>query len=89
MLSIPVAFFVFNRPDTTARVIQRIAAAKPKSLFLVADGPRDGHPTDKERCAAVRQIVKRVDWPAEVVANFNEENLGCGRHLCRHDGSRT
>lgn len=42
-LNIPVAFIIFNRPETTARVFAEIAKAKPAKLLVVADGPR----TDK------------------------------------------
>ena len=41
VLTTPVAFLVFNRPDLTARVFERIAAARPQTLLLVADGPRN------------------------------------------------
>ena len=33
----PVAFLVFNRPDTTARVFAEIAEVRPKKLLMVAD----------------------------------------------------
>lgn len=81
MLSTPVAFLVFNRPETTARVFARIAEAKPERLLLIADGPRPGHATDAARCAEVRRIVQNIDWPTEVLTNFSDENLGCGRRI--------
>lgn len=81
MLETPVAFFVFNRPDTTARVFARIREARPQKIFVVADGPRSAHPQDKETCAAVREIVSRIDWPAQVLTNFSDENMGCGRRV--------
>ncbi len=30
----PVAFFIYNRPDVTDVVFQRIAAARPERLFI-------------------------------------------------------
>ena len=39
-LKTPVAFIIFNRPDTTERVFAEIAKAKPPILLLVSDGPR-------------------------------------------------
>ena len=73
----PVAFLVFNRPDTTARVFAEIAKARPKKLLVVADGPRPGHSGDSERCAAVRSIIDKVDWDCEVLKNYSDINLGC------------
>ncbi len=74
----PVAFFIFNRPDTTAQVFGRIAAARPSKLFVVADGPRPGHPGDAEACAAAREITERIDWPCDVRRDYAAANVGCG-----------
>jgi hypothetical protein len=75
----PVLFLVFNRPDTTARVFDAIRREKPARLYIAADGPRTGHLTDSERCAAVRDIVKNVDWPCQMHYLLREVNLGCKR----------
>ena len=80
-LRTPVAFLVFNRPEPTRRVFERIAAARPPKLLVVADGPRPGRPGEAERCAEVRDIVSRVDWDCEVVTNFADANLGCRRRV--------
>ncbi len=80
-LDLTVAFFVFNRPDTTARVFERIAAARPRRLLLVADGPRHGQPADVAACARVRELVTRVDWPCQVERAWSDVNLGCGARL--------
>jgi hypothetical protein len=80
-MDVPVAFFVFNRPDLAAQVFARIAEARPLRLLLIADGPRPEHPGDRARCEEVRRIVTRVDWPCRVETNFSEVNLGCGRRV--------
>lgn len=72
-----VLFLVFNRPDTTRRVLTAIKAAAPNKLYVAADGPRAGHPEDAPRCHAVREIATAVDWPCTVSTLFREENLGC------------
>lgn len=77
----PVAFFIFNRPDTTARVFEAISQAAPTRLLVVADGPRADRLGEAERCAAVRAVIDRVDWPCEVSVNFSETNLGCKRRV--------
>ncbi len=77
----PVAFFIFNRPETTARVFAEIAKAKPLKLLVVADGPRLDHPKDTDKCAATRTIIEHVDWPCEVLTNYAETNLGCRRRV--------
>ena len=77
----PVAFLVFKRPDTTARVFAEIAKVKPKKLLIVADGPNPNRHGESERCAAVRSIVERVDWDCEVLKNYSDANLGCKRRV--------
>jgi hypothetical protein len=77
----PVSFLIFNRPDTTARVFAKIAIARPSKLLVVADGPRDGHPEDYERCQQARAIIDQVDWDCEVHKNYSTVNLGCKRRV--------
>lgn len=76
-LKTPVAFIIFNRPDTTERVFAEIAKAKPPKLLVVADGPRKTRPGEAEKCAATRAIIDRVDWDCEVLTNYSDVNLGC------------
>lgn len=77
----PVAFIIFNRPETTARVFDEIAKARPPKLLVVADGPRSDRPGEAERCEAARSIIKQVDWDCEVLTNFSGVNLGCKRRV--------
>ena len=76
MKKLPVLMIVFNRPETTEKVFAAVREYAPEKLYVSADGPRDGKP-DAERCAAVRAIFDRVDWPCEVKTRFRETNLGC------------
>lgn len=77
-LTTPVLLLVFRRPDTTRRVFEVIRQVRPTRLYVAADGPRPGHPTDIVRCAETRDIVREVDWPCEVFTLFQTENLNCG-----------
>ena len=81
MFQTPVAFLIFNRPDTTERVFAEIAKAKPRKLFVIADGPRADRPGEAERCAAARAIIDRLDWKCEVLKNYSDVNMGCGRRV--------
>jgi hypothetical protein len=80
-LEVPVAFFIFNRPDTTARVFAEIARARPAKLIVVADGPRPEKAGEAEKCARARAVVAAVDWDCEVLTDFSERNLGCKARL--------
>ena len=80
-LRTPVAFIIFNRPETTQRVFDVIRQAKPSQLFVIADGSRRGHPQDEEKCAAARAITERVDWKCDVSTNFADINMGCKKRI--------
>jgi len=76
-LTTPVLFLIFNRPDTTQKVFNAIRQAKPKQLFIAADGPRPDKEGEKEKCQKARQIATSVDWDCEVKTLFRDKNLGC------------
>ena len=76
-LKTPVAFFIFNRPETTAFVFEEIRRARPSQLLVIADGPRADHADEPEKIAAARALIEQVDWPCEVLKNYAESNLGC------------
>lgn len=80
-LNTPVAFLIFNRPETTERVFSEIAKAKPPKLLVVADGPRSNRPGEVEKCAETRSIIDQVDWECEVLTNFSDVNLGCKKRV--------
>jgi hypothetical protein len=76
-LRTPVAFLVFNRPETTRQVFAEIARARPPALLVVADGPRESRADEAEKCARVRAVIDQVDWPCDVATNYSGSNLGC------------
>jgi hypothetical protein len=80
-LKTPVAFLIFNRPETTEKVFAEIAKAKPSTLLVVADGPRTDRPGEIEKCSKTRAIIDRVDWECEILTNYSDVNLGCKRRI--------
>ena len=73
----PILFLIFNRPDLTKITFASIRAAKPKQLFIAADGPREDRDGEAEACELARQITNEVNWDCEVKTLFRAENLGC------------
>ncbi|MDB5087577.1 MAG: nucleotide-diphospho-sugar transferase [Mucilaginibacter sp.] len=72
-----VLFLIFNRPDTTQKVFEKIRIAKPPRLYVAADAPRPGVADDVALCKQTRAIVKNIDWKCEVKTLFNKTNAGC------------
>ena len=80
-VDLPVVLLIFNRPETTRRQLDSLRNVQPKKLFVVADGPREGHPTDAERCEQTRQTLESVDWVCDVQTNFADFNMGLGQRV--------
>lgn len=75
----PILFIIFNRPNETLQVFNKIRQVRPKYLFVAADGPRENKVDDFQRCENTRNVLKNVDWNCEVMTLFNDQNLGCGK----------
>lgn len=72
----PVVLFVYNRPQTTLRVLDAIRAYQPHKLLIVSDGAKPQE-DDALRVAAVREVCEQVDWPCVVSRLYRSSNLGC------------
>lgn len=79
ILTPPILFLIFNRPDLTTQVFEKIRESKPSQLFIAADGPRADRPEEVALCCETRTIIQKIDWACEVKTLFRENNLGCKR----------
>ena len=76
--NIPIAFIIFNRPDTTKTVFKEIAKAQPKTLYLISDAPREGNKDDEAKVAECRSFVEsHIDWPCTLKKVYAGKNMGC------------
>ena len=76
----PVALLIFNRPDETARVFAQVRRAQPRTLLVIADGPRNE--AEHDACERTRSIVlNHIDWACDVRTNLSHTNLGCRRRV--------
>ncbi len=72
-----VLFVIFNRPDVTERVFEKIREAQPTRLYLAADAPRPDVPADQALCEQARSVIGQIDWECEVKTLFKTKNVGC------------
>ena len=75
-MSPPVLLIIFNRPEHTRRALAAIRRVRPRSLLVVADGPRSA--AEATLCARTRDVISEVDWDCTVLRSYSEKNLGCG-----------
>lgn len=80
-LEVPVVLIIFNRPEKSERVFRQIARQRPKQLFIVGDGPRDGHADDVPLVREARRVMDWVDWACDVTPILSDTNLGCRRRI--------
>jgi len=76
-ITTPILFLIFKRFDTTQRVFEAIKKAKPKKLYIAADGGREKFPEEIVQCNKLREhITQQIDWDCELTTLFRDKNLG-------------
>lgn len=75
---VPILLLVFNRPDLTKIVFEKIKLIQPKKLYVAADGPRIDKINENKICDEVKNIVTNVTWDCQLITLFRQDNLGCG-----------
>jgi len=78
---IPVLMLVFNRPELTQRVLDRLLEINPKKIYIVADGPRENRPDDVAKSEKTRACFECIPDHIEVIRLFRTANLGCKRSV--------
>lgn len=76
-MDVAVLLIVFNRPETAARVLARILEARPRDLYIAADGPRPSVPSDIEKCKKTRSLFSDIPSSTRTHTLFQSNNLGC------------
>ena len=75
-----VVFIIYCRPSTTEKVFEKIRAAQPPRLYLIADGPKSSE--QNSVCQQTRAIVESgIDWNCQLHRVYSKENLGCARRI--------
>lgn len=76
-IDVPILIIFFCRPSTLEKVFKSVREARPSTLLLWQDGPRNNCPDDIENIQKCREIVLNIDWECIVYTKFNTENMGC------------
>lgn len=77
----PVLMLVFNRPELTKIVLNRILEQRPQKLYVVADGCRDGREDDTLSTEKTRALFSEIPSETQLITLFREENLGCKKSV--------
>jgi hypothetical protein len=76
-MNTPVVILFFNRPDFLRHLIGRLSEVKPKRLYLVCDGPRQGKVGEREKVDECRALFAKLSWDCQICQNYSDINLGC------------
>ncbi len=74
--STPVLLLLFNRPDHTAAVLDRLRLVRPSQVYIHCDGPRANVPGEALKVDQVRAQMPGIDWPCEIQTRFRDQNAG-------------
>lgn len=77
----PVALFVFNRPDTTKRVLGQLKHYDFPELLIYSDGARDSNLLEAESVQSVRQLCYQMLPGRPVTVICQPRNLGLLGHF--------
>ena len=73
-IDVPVLLIFFARSETFERVFEQVKKARPSTLLLWQDGPREGRSDDIEGIRRCREIAENIDWECTVYRQYNEQN---------------
>lgn len=68
-----VIFFIYNRPEHTAKVLEGLKRNRISKLYVFSDGPREAQAAPTVE--ATRQLIRDIDW-CEVEAEYSPINKG-------------
>ncbi len=77
----PIVLIVFNRLDQARLIFACIRKLRPKKLFIISDGARDGIFGESTKVIQVRNIFNDIDWDCNVMKNYSTVNLGGKRRI--------
>jgi len=78
-----VAIFIYRRPLLVRGLLDRLRVARPKKIWIIADGPSTGRGAEEEAlCREARQEAEQgVTWPCTVQKVYAESNLGIRQRI--------
>lgn len=73
----PVVVIVFNRPDLTRILFDKLASVRLEKIYIIVDGPRANNEYDVERRGQVLELVDDIKFANKIYINKSEHNMGC------------
>lgn len=74
---VAVLLIFFVRHEQFKQTFAQVKKARPRTLLLYQDGPRDQRPEDIEGIRLCREIAEDIDWQCDVYFWYQDKNFGC------------
>jgi len=75
----PIAVFIYKRPEKTRLILDVLQNVKPAKLYVFANGPQVEN--ENEICIQTQSLFDSIDWPCEVIREFERTNIGLGNRI--------
>jgi len=76
----PVVIFIYKRSQNLEKMINGIREARPKELYIVADGSKNTG--EEEQVKKTRaDLESLISWPCQVRKSYSTKNLGLKRRF--------
>ena len=79
---VPIVLFVFKRLETVQMIVEQIRKARPKTIYVFADGARPDVSGEEENVSEVRNYIENaIDWDCDKRIFFSKTNKGCDKNI--------
>ncbi len=72
-----VAIIVFNRPDLTRILLDKLALVRISKLYIIIDGPRINNNNDRVAAEKISEMLDHITFADEILYNKSASNMGC------------
>lgn len=73
MITTPVLFCTFARPECARQSFDAIKAAKPSTLYFYSNKAREEKPDEVKKNTEIREYIKEIDWDCDLHTWFRDE----------------
>jgi hypothetical protein len=77
VFNIQITIIIFNRPKETKALLDCLSEIKPKTLYVISDGPRPSQNEDISKVKATRDLINTIDWECNITKLYSDQNMGC------------
>lgn len=75
-LETPIILLIYKRPALLRQVLNQVALVKPRTLFVIGDGPHPDRPEENILVEQSRALLEQISWDCQMVTAYSPIHLG-------------